>query len=775
MQTFSLRNGLFPALFFVLSPFLGVFGQENGAVFEKTYEKPLAVSVYVWSIDMDKPFMEKVRKLEKRFIRAEMEVSGTDENLLAGAKFKIFAKDRKNTVLAPLFWRRKVTGEKRVFKGEFALSTDEFSRMLFLVYNCGEKGTLCVHRIRVEISDVPLPPPAPAKKVKKPVKASPPPEPEETTASAVFEKNFESPLKVTKYVWSLDMDKKFSATVRKLKNQDLKVEMEVSSEDPGTLAGAKVKIFSKKKGGTLLAPIFWKKKAAAEKRVYKGEYAAKAEEASKAQFLIYNCGEKGTLLVHRIRVTVSGDCRTKEEMKKKSGGKTIDPKGPVPLTPLAVKRDFFPAGVYFYLSEKVLGGTPEEAEKKFRACMKDLADHSCNTVYLSGLSGNAELLNKYCKIAGEYGLKVFAQGNGPLYVQPGKGPDYFESVTLKAMRRSLPRIHGENLEGFTVKEEVDPEPYAVDLMRRAREEQKALMKNVSAYTLHNRLDAMAMDDDPARQPDWYSFDMYRFKLHPARNVIMTPSKAANRIRTNLEIAYLHAAGFGRPLIFTGQAVKVYTTVKSTKYTRASGFKEVSPGVWKGYARYMPKNAMYLQFYLAVMSGCRGFLAYHYMSSASEQSLVDKDLKPAFYWTEMGECLKEVKKLFPLFASWYKQPLSPELKTSSATVPVREFRHPDFPGRFLLPVNTLIAHWDKTNPILAGVKTQLYSDEENLQGFQWADPQSFSLLLSGEEKLYDLLTGNEADAKKITLEPGRGRIFYQGKKKDLDAVRARYGL
>ena len=68
------------------------------------------------------------------------------------------------------------------------------------------------------------------------------------------------------------------------------------------------------------------------------------------------------------------------------------------------------------------------------------------------------------------------------------------------MRRSLPRIHGENLEGFTVKEEVDPEPYAVDLMRRAREEQKALMKNVSAYTLHNRLDAMAMDDDPARLP-----------------------------------------------------------------------------------------------------------------------------------------------------------------------------------------------------------------------------------------------------------------------------------
>ena len=148
-----------------------------------------------------------------------------------------------------------------------------------------------------------------------------------------------------------------------------------------------------------------------EKTLYKGVCDAKVIDASRVQFLVYNCTVKGTLLVHSIKMTVAGKCYTKAELKKKSSGKKIDPKGKIPLTPLTVKRDFFPAGVYFYVTENSLGKTPAEAEKKFRACMKDIASHHCNTVYISGLSSDPEVLNKYCKIASEYGIKVFAQGN----------------------------------------------------------------------------------------------------------------------------------------------------------------------------------------------------------------------------------------------------------------------------------------------------------------------------------------------------------------------------
>lgn len=755
-----------------------VQGQEKkkiNAVFEKEYASPLKIAEYVSSMDMNNAFIKEVNLLPTQNIRVEMVVSGKEKGLLAGAKVKIFS-GKKNSILVPIFWNKKVTEEKTLYTGEFTANAKGITRILFLPYKCKGKGTLLVHRIKMSISDDPVVQKAAAPATPAKVQKTPPPEEKEKThLTATFEKTFEEPLKVNKYVWAYDVGGNFASTIRKLKNQLLTVEMVVSGEDKNTLAGAKVKLFSKRKGGTFLAPIFWKKKVTKEKTLYKGVCDAKVIDASRVQFLVYNCTVKGTLLVHSIKMTVAGECYTKAELKKKSAGKKIDPKGKIPLTPLTVKRDFFPAGVYFYVTEKFLGKTPAEAEKKFRACMKDIASHHCNTVYISGLSSEPEVLNKYCKIASEYGIKVFAQGNGSLYVQIGKGPDYFENVTMRSFRKNLPLIKADNLMGFSTKEEVDPEPYAIDLMQKARASQKQLLKKVPTYTLHNRLNAMAMDDDPANQPDWYAFDMYRFKLHPSRNVVMTPSKAAYRIRTNLEIAYLHAAKYGKPLIFTGQGVKVFSTVKSNKFTKASAMKEISPGVWQGYTRYMPKNAMYLQFYLSVMSGCRGFLVYHYMSADKEQTLVKKDLTPQFYWTEMGECLSEAKALFPLFASWYKQDVRKDLKTSSKTVWVREFKLPDMPGSFYLPVNTLLAKWDKNNPILTNVNTQLYSDKDNLQGFEWASAQTFSLALPGKEPLYDLLTGKVVDKNKITLEPGRGRVFYQGKKNDLDSIRKRFSL
>ncbi|MBQ9337767.1 MAG: hypothetical protein IJS14_10785 [Lentisphaeria bacterium] len=589
-------------------------------------------------------------------------------------------------------------------------------------------------------------------------------------ATAEYEQKFAEPFSGTDYAKTIPMPRAFLGKLRKIKDPEIDWECEVSATEAGKLAGFKFKIFSPEKNGTRAENLFWKKKIPAEPMKLSGKIAFKTEgRITNAVLIVYNLNKTGAMRLHSIRLTAKGAVRPKEAPVRKVL-KKIDPASPVPQNPLTFRMPRFMTGVYFYLGLSRLGKTPEEWEKKFRDCMKDIAAHHCNTVYISGISGNPDAFNKCCKIAAEYGLNVIGQGNGPLYLRPENGRDYFESRSLPALRAGLPKLKADNLIGFTVKEEVNPNDPAIEMLRDGREEQRKLMPGVPAFTLHNVLPSVAMDDDPERQPDMYAFDMYRFKLHPERHVVMTPSKAAFRIPTNLEIAYLHAAKFGKPLIFVAQGVKTYVTVKSKKYTKASGMTEIEPGVWRGYGRYMPKYGMNLQFWLGVMSGCRGILIYHYMTSRSETALVDIDLKPQPYWTEFSDCLAEAEPLFPLFNSWYKQQPDPAYSASPGTVKVRTFKHPDFKGTFILPVNTLIARWDKTNPRLTTVKTQLHSDEENLQGFEWAEPQTCTLKVKDGDKVYDLLTGKEADLQKITLEPGKGRVFFQGSESELENVR-----
>ena len=599
-------------------------------------------------------------------------------------------------------------------------------------------------------------------------------QPEAELKTVTFSHEYSQPLRLTGYVSTPSLSKEFTRGIRQMENPEVEWEVEVSGEG-GALAGAKFKTVTDQEGGTRLSAMFWNKKTSEKKVRFSGKFQIPAESPIlTSTLLVFNCKKTGTVLIHSVKLTATGKPRAPVKPDPKTV-KKIDPKAPVPQRELVFQPKQFTAGVYFYVGLNSLGKTREEAEAKFRLCMKDIAAHHCNTVYLSGISGNPEGFARCCKIAQECGLQVIAQGNGPLYLRTENGMGYFKSNSLPALRKMLPQLKADNLIGFTTKEEVDPTDSAVRILHLGRLEQRKLM-TAPVFTLHNRLPSMAMDDDPENQPDWYAFDMYRFKLHPERHVIMTPSKAAFRIVTNLEIAYLHAAKFGRPLIFVAQGVKTYVTVKSKKYTKASGMTEISPGVWQGYGRYMPKHGMDLQFWLGVMSGCRGILIYHYMSGKVETALVDRDLKPQFYWTEFSDCLAEAEPLFPLFNTWYKQQPDPDAySASSSTVRLRTFKHPDFQGTFILPVNILIARWDKNNPRLTTVKTQLHSDKENLQGFEWAEPQTFELKVKGEGKVYDVLTGKEADLQKITLGPGKGRVFFQGRAAELAAVREKFGI
>ncbi|OQA85960.1 MAG: hypothetical protein BWY31_01579 [Lentisphaerae bacterium ADurb.Bin242] len=597
--------------------------------------------------------------------------------------------------------------------------------------------------------------------------------------TVVFEKQYPKgqELVFPGYVRSVPIERNFIRTLSTLKSVKMRFEADVSASSPEASFGAKFRPFLREGENPPLHNFCWKQKIADgfTKITAENSFEPGFERnlLSDGTLLLYNCTQKGTITVRSFKLTATG-IEEKQPDESQAPKKTIVNDGKVPDRELSVKRDFFPAGVYFYTSKEALLKLAEKRkispEEMFGIIAADIAKHNCNTIYLSGVSGDPGLFKTCCRIADQHGLKVIAQGNGVLYVRPERGNAYYESTTLPAHKKILPELDGpENLIGFTVKEEVDPEPHAMALLRRARKTQKELMPHIPVFTLHNRLASVAMDDDPESQPDWYAFDMYRFKLHPDRKVIMTPSKAAYRISTNLELAYIHAMRFGRPLIFVAQGVRSISTIKSDKLTKSSGMKQIEPGVWRGYVRYMPKNGMNLQFWLGVMSGCRGILIYHYMDGGTEKALVDKDLKPTWYWEEFSECLNEAKALFPLFASWYKQNIG-EVSADVSTVFVRTFRHPGFRGLFLLPVNTQIASWDKNNPRLTNAQTQLYSDEENLQGFAWAGPQTFRLSLKEKMPVWDVLTGKQIDPAAITLPPGKGRVLYQGTENELREIR-----
>lgn len=598
--------------------------------------------------------------------------------------------------------------------------------------------------------------------------------------TVVFEQSFPAgkELEFTGYVRSVQVSHPFIAGLKNMRDAKLKLEAEVSASSPEALFGAKFKPYLSEGGTPALHDLCWKQKTTENFTKYRVETSFHPEYdrnlITGGILLFYNTTQKGALKIRSFKLTAVGIEEKTASEETRNPAKTIVNDGTVPVRELDVKRDFFPAGVYYYTSEKALQNLAEKrkvsTEEMLGIIAADIAKHNCNTVYLSGVSGTPGFFKTCCRIAAQHGLKVIAQGNGVLYLRPERGNAYYESTTLPAHEKILPELDGTpNLIGFTVKEEVDPEANAIDLLCRARGKQKKLMPNTPVFTLHNRLASVAMDDDAKNQPDWYGLDMYRFKLHPDRHVVMTPSKAAYRITTNLELAYLHAMRFGRPLVFVAQGVREYATVKSDKYTKASGMVETEPGVWRGYVRYMPKNGMNLQFWLGVMSGCRGILIYHYMDGSAEKALVDKDLKPTWYWEEFSDCLNEAKPLFPLFASWYKRNAG-EVVADTDTVFVRTFRHPEIKGTFILPVNTQIAFWDKNNPRLTNVQTQLYSDEENLQGFVWAGPQTFRLSLKEKTPVWDVLTGKKTDPAAITLPPGKGRVFFQGAESELQKVR-----
>ena len=450
---------------------------------------------------------------------------------------------------------------------------------------------------------------------------------------------------------------------------------------------------------------------------------------------------------------------------------------------------FFPLGSYLYFYSKKYAEENYAAprglsvEQYVDTVFADMKAHGCNCVYVSNLSDDPDFFKFVCKTAEKHGLKVFFQGTRDLYIRTEKNWDYYNKVTVPAIKKYL-HLYNDipNLAGYSGKEEVQPVGDAIAIMKAGRKLGKEQMPKVPVFTLHNNIIAMRQDIEEDI-PEWFGFDRYRFRMvmdSKGNYVISTPSDMVRLINREIGEAYNVAASKKRPLIYVGQAYKCYHITKSKRFSKATGYREIEPGVWKGYFRYMPKNGMHLQFWIAVSRGCRGFLLYHYQSLKNgnnlerryEENLVDVNGKESWFWKETGDCFKQNAVLLPLFQKWCREG-KPAAVSPTADVMVNTFILPGFKGRFVLPLNTLIATWDKTNPYRTNANTQLYSDDENLQGFTWAKERKIKLNLAAKGDLRDLLTGKVVNPAEIILPPGQGRVFFQGSKAEFDAVKKHF--
>ena len=444
----------------------------------------------------------------------------------------------------------------------------------------------------------------------------------------------------------------------------------------------------------------------------------------------------------------------------------------------------FPMGPYIY-------GTPKELEERARARRmtlqelleahaKDVAAHGGNTIYYANLAGEPDAFIMAVNAATKHRISVFAQLPGPMYLNPAKGREYYERVTKPAAQNILPRYKGlEGVLGWMGKEEasVKEMPLVIEYRKLCKE----LDPTHNLFTLNNRLEGFQADTEA--YAEWYGFDRYRFKIVQPPGVISTPREVVSLLSNEIAGCYAEAAKRGRPLICVGQAW-AFIAEKTTKMEPRSGFREVRPGVWRGWERYLPEHAMYLQSWLAITEGAKGLLWYHYYGATQgrdtavgklirEECLVDENGTESPHWQELGQCFYDLQRLTPLFLSWFKEGLrygtadSPWIKIRTF---IRDFDH----ERYYVLLNTRIAEWDNTSPSRPTNDTNLHFDEKGVAGFDPVGDLEFKFTPEGGDAVWDVLTAkrliSNADGSfTLKLPPGRGIVLVQGSEKDVSAA------
>ncbi|NMA20111.1 MAG: hypothetical protein GX927_05990 [Lentisphaerae bacterium] len=745
---------------FILSAMLFCCYGKEVALLEKTFTPPRIIGeqyhTLLSTIDMPK---ERPDATTRFHLEAEIITEG---GASVGMKLRQTVFNRKDPLYSTFFWKKTATANGEILRGSTTLVKDvspqDLLGLALCLYNVSRQGTIQVNKVtvRMETPDVPI--------------ATPPSE------ELLLEKVFTPPVEISTYyhrLLSVPMpEREFSA------DSLFTLQVSVSGED-GARGGMKLRQMVEGEKNTPYTTFFWNRALPENAEVVTAtcrlDSSYSPEKLKGLQLFAYNCNKQGKMKIESIVLS--------EEKKKAE-----TPQAPVApvrktFTHWRKKPDFFPAGVYLYGREeelkKIAALQNLSLEQYFRKIFQDIHAHSCNSIYLANLTMSPEIFQQACHLANEYGIKVFAQGTADLYIRATRGEDYFAEVTEPASRKFLPAYNElTNLAGYLNIEEVPARQEAMELLRKGRALAKELMPKIPIFMLHNNIKSMEMDNQEP-QPDWYGFDRYRFRMvtgNAGELVISTPSDMARLIYREINEFYQFATERGLPLIFVGQGYKHEEFARENAGPR-SGYREISPGVWRGYNRYMPRNGMNLQFYLSVAAGARGLLLYFYQSFLPRENAVSRSDglvslagEESWYWKEIGDCLREATPLLPLFSSWFREATCPA-KTDDATVYIASFVRPDLQGRFFLPVNTHIANWDGNNPIRAQVGTQLHSDEENLQGFEWCGNKTFKLQMpENDNPLWEVISGKKVNPDAIELPPGKGMVLFQGSEEECNRIR-----
>lgn len=467
------------------------------------------------------------------------------------------------------------------------------------------------------------------------------------------------------------------------------------------------------------------------------------------------------------------------------------------------RREFtpprFPLGPYIYGTPDVMRAQADAAgltlEQLFEGYAADIAAHGGNTVYYANLTTEPEVFRLAVETAARHGVAVFGQLTGDLYLRPERGLEHYERVTLPTARAIMPRYRDlPNVLGWMGKEEATEEQ--MPLVAQYRGVIRELDPTHAQFTLHNQLAPFRAEREPL--PEWFGFDRYRFRCLKAHYglLISTPRDMAIRLRDELGRFYPEAARRGRPLVyvmqgyghenlFTTEDIRAWSGGQRNTLDPWSGFREVEPGVWRGWDRYPPPpGGMSLQSWLAVSEGAQGLLIYHYQRLQTEGdlrylALVDAQGGETRLWREFAECVAEMKPFLPLFVSWHKEAL-PRATASDDWVKVSSFIRKFDAERYLVVVNERIATWDEDSPALPRGETELRFDDQGLAGLHEVGPLSFRLTVEGDAPVFDLRTGARltpaaGGSYELTVGPGRGTVFMQGPPATLTAVRAELGL
>ena len=555
---------------------------------------------------------------------------------------------------------------------------------------------------------------------------------------------------------------------------------------------------------------------------------AKLESESGIVFvLLYRSNRQGTLKLSRIRIEPDTGQRAQPAKKKSAPAnpravaavKAMPPADYAPGTGPHQTLDYFPLGVYcpgtvgaFKDAAAAEKTDPLTIAGRMYAEIRELGG---NAVYFQGTllhDGERHTAAVMAGLARQHGLRVIGQMNDVYFRQDESrvikgrfktGWEYYRRYLAPRVRKYLPHYRdNRDVWCWSPVEELHHR-YVWELVAYRRLIWD-ICPNHLIYELVTDLETMKTMKEPL--PNFVGVDRYCF-WHQGQGrylTMWTPQYALRWLRGVIGRFIAQAARRGKPCVFVMQGAATYGFQDPFPWLQTQAQKqayllpevptlEYYPdldkfGRWGMYQP--PPNAMRAMCWVGVLEGAKGLFVWPYGYDYGDVDARIAKAKKAGrrfsirlgrttpQWKDLQTAFAEVAPFTKLLMALSRVD-KPTAKTDDRDVWTHTFQDSDG-NRFLVVVNSRIAHWDGDSPQnLNHPQTKLTIDGRGqLTGHKVASPKRFTLSVQGD--LHTLRDGPtlrklESGRYEMTLEPGQGTVLYWGSSTSVSRVRARYGL